>query len=105
MKNVFDMTHTKQVKAYCIVDPKTGLMVGKVIANINDGPAGSIYHVGRWDWTDQKNVRYNQKRASGSGYDKLQTCMEQMTFAGKHLLEFEWKKSIENMGFLVHNIL
>lgn len=94
MKNIFDCKHVKHVKAVALL--KNGEMVGRIVANWSDNPAGSVCaaQVMLWDWEVKKKrtVMLMDKptelsaimigRAGGYGYDKFSSAVYQALKAG-----------------------
>ena len=41
-KNIFDYSHVKSVSAFALINIDTAEIVGRIIANFSDNPAGSV---------------------------------------------------------------
>lgn len=94
MKNIFDYSHVKSVRAIALIDMKTNKPCGKIIANFSDNPNGSVctaqviihnpkdygiapkreaIHLYEDKYCEQdKNLI---GRAGGGGYDKLSAAI------------------------------
>lgn len=92
-KNIFDYSHVKSVKAYILTDDANNMM-GKIIANFSDNPAGSVCTAQIIIWSDSnfglkpkikhytseflKGQTFNAPligKAGGYGYDKFSSAV------------------------------
>lgn len=88
MKNIFDFSHVKGVRAWALTHK--GKMAGKIVANFSGNPAGSVCTAQVIFWTGplsefKKSVKDGKPvfrempalgKAGGYGYDKFSAAVE-----------------------------
>lgn len=80
MKSAYDCSHVKSVKAYLLL--WEGAPAGKIVANYSDNPNGSVCTTTLSIWAGPlKSSESQTKRAGGYGYNKFDSCLDQMDLA------------------------
>lgn len=84
MKNIFDYTHVKSVRAWVLI--YKGEQAGKIVANFSDNPMGSVCTAQVIVWTGPLSKSFEDSdpganyvpalgKAGGYGYDKFSAAV------------------------------
>jgi len=77
MKNATECTHAKSVSVVALVDQAPGGgLVGKIVANYSDNPAGSVCTVSLYQFGQVVQTA----RAGGYGYDKMSDALSRLSW-------------------------